>query len=153
MKASKESFISSTFWTERIGNVAALAALKEMEKSKSWNLISNLGRKIQAQWKTLANKYELEIEVGVIPAIATFSFKSKNALEYKTYLTREFLKKGFLASNLLFVSTEHLNIDLQEYFDILESIFKIISMREKGELMQKLVNDNELCGDTFKRLN
>ena len=153
MKASKESFISSTFWTERIGNVAALAALKEMEKSKSWNLISNLGRKIQAQWKTLANKYELEIEIGVIPAIATFSFKSKNALEYKTYLTREFLKKGYLASNLLFVSTEHLNIDLQEYFDILESIFKIISMREKGELTQKLVNDNELCGDTFKRLN
>ena len=34
MEASKKSFISSTFWTERIGPAAALQTLESMEKLK-----------------------------------------------------------------------------------------------------------------------
>ena len=35
MKEAQSSFISSTFWTERIGPAAALATLKTMEEEKS----------------------------------------------------------------------------------------------------------------------
>ena len=43
MQSSKNSFISSTFWSERVGYVAALETLKQMEKTKSWKTISRLG--------------------------------------------------------------------------------------------------------------
>ena len=44
MDASKKSFISSTFWSERAGYAAALETLNQMEKIKSWNKISILGK-------------------------------------------------------------------------------------------------------------
>ncbi len=153
MKSAKETFISSTFWTERIGNVAALATLKEMRRLKSWDRITKLGKQIQANWINLASKSGVEIKTGVIPAIASFTFESERALEYKTFLTREFLKKGFLASNLLFISTEHEKLDLSYYFKTLEEIFQKIHLRESGKLKESLIEANEICGETFKRLN
>ena len=44
MEHSNSSFISSTFWTERVGPTAALETLKIMEKIKSWEIISKLGK-------------------------------------------------------------------------------------------------------------
>ena len=124
-----------------------------MKRLNSWDLITSLGEDIQNKWKLTAEEYGLNISVGVLPAIASFKFNYKNNLEYKTYLTREFLKRNYLASNLLFVSTEHLNIDLSEYFEILKNVFEKVSMRESGLIKEKLVPDSELCGETFKRLN
>ena len=46
MKQAKGSFISSTFWSERIGYVAANETLKLMQK-KSQNLIKKNGSYIQ----------------------------------------------------------------------------------------------------------
>ena len=153
MDAVQKTFISSTFWTERIGNLAGLATLKEMKRLNSWNLITCLGEEIQNKWKLTAEEYGINISVGVIPAIASFKFNYENNLEYKTFLTREFLKRNYLASNLLFVSTEHTKLDLSEYFEILKKIFETISLRESGVIKEKLIPDNELCGETFKRLN
>ena len=56
MDEGKKSFISSTFWTDRLGPTAGLATLKEMEKIKSWKIISNLGKKIKKEWLKIAKK-------------------------------------------------------------------------------------------------
>ena len=47
MDYAQDTFMSSTFWTERIGSVAALETLNEMEKIKSWEIITKKGEKIQ----------------------------------------------------------------------------------------------------------
>ena len=65
MEAAQTSFISSTFWTERIGPTAALATLKVMEDIKSWEIITSIGKKIQEGWKSLALNNGLEIDVAV----------------------------------------------------------------------------------------
>ncbi|WP_320664852.1 aminotransferase class III-fold pyridoxal phosphate-dependent enzyme [Prochlorococcus sp. MIT 1223] len=153
MKSAKDSFISSTFWTERIGYVAALETLREMERIKSWERITELGTSVQRRWESLAKRNKVKIEVGVLPPIATFNFISKNAIEYKTYMTREFLKIGYLASNLFFVSTAHMSLDFNEYFEKIDEIFKAIYAREVGEIKEPLVPENELCGSSFQRLN
>ena len=43
MQQAQSSFISSTFWTERIGPSAALATLEIMSREKSWETVTNLG--------------------------------------------------------------------------------------------------------------
>ena len=43
MKFTQETFISSTFWTERIGPTAALKTLEVMERTKSWKFITEHG--------------------------------------------------------------------------------------------------------------
>ena len=52
MKKSSVSFISSTFWSERIGPTAALKTLEIMEKEKSWITISKKGLSIKSKIKS-----------------------------------------------------------------------------------------------------
>ncbi len=44
MEATQSTFISSTFWTERIGPTAALKTLEVMEREKSWEQITSTGK-------------------------------------------------------------------------------------------------------------
>jgi hypothetical protein len=52
-----------------------------------------------------------------------FDFVNKNNLYYKTYISQEFLKKNFLASNSIYLCVNHNKNLINRYFDILDSIF------------------------------
>ena len=54
MKNSQKTFISSTFWTEKIGPAAAIATLKTMKKMKSWKIIDDKGKFIINIWNELS---------------------------------------------------------------------------------------------------
>ena len=63
------------------------------------------------------------------------------------------LKKGFLASNLIFVCTEHKPEIIEKYFTELEPIFSKIKKCETGELNILDLLDGPICHSSFKRLN
>jgi glutamate-1-semialdehyde 2,1-aminomutase len=153
MDCAQNSFISSTFWTERTGPVAALETLKQMEKIKSWEIITNKGLKIQKTWAEIANRNNLEIQVLGIPALSTFSIKSKEWIKYKTFITQEMLKKKYLATNALFVSIKHDDATLENYFDILDGIFNKISKFENKSLSVDKFIEGPVCQTGFQRLN
>ena len=153
MEAAQSTFISSTFWTERIGPTAALATLKVMEREQSWNKITDTGKKMQKGWLALAEKNDLDITVSGIPAMTSYSFNSRNALEYKTLITQEMLKKGFLASTIFYACTEHTDEHLSNYFDELDKIYKTISKCESEKLNINTLLDGPVCHSGFKRLN
>ncbi len=94
MEAAQTTFISSTFWTERIGPTAALATLKVMECIKSWETITKTGLTIRQGWQQLADKHDLKIDHWGLPALTGFSFQGPNALAYKTLITQEMLAKA-----------------------------------------------------------
>ena len=133
MEAAQTSFISSTFWTERIGPSAALKTLEVMEKVKSWKTITSKGLKMQKGWRNLANTHKLSISISGLPSISSYSFNSKDAQAYKTFITQEMLKKGFLASTNFYACTEHKNKYIEDYFDALDSIYSTISKCEFGD--------------------
>ena len=153
MEAAQSTFISSTFWTERIGPTAALATLKVMEREQSWNKITCTGKNMQEGWLALAKKNNLDITVSGIPAMTSYSFNSRNALEYKTFITQEMLKKGFLASTIFYACTEHTDEHLSNYFDELDKIYKTISECESEKLNINTLLDGPVCHSGFKRLN
>jgi glutamate-1-semialdehyde 2,1-aminomutase len=153
MEAAQSTFISSTFWTERIGPTAALATLKIMEREQSWHKITDTGKKMQKGWLALAKKNDLDITVSGIPAMTSYSFNSRNALEYKTLITQEMLKKGFLASTIFYACTEHTDEHLSNYFDELDKIYKTISKCESEKLNINTLLDGPVCHSGFKRLN
>ena len=138
MEQSQKSFISSTFWTERVGSTAALETLEIMDKTKSWKEITSTGKKIKKIWKRLSILHNLDLKIQGIDAVPNFYFNSKNNLEYKTLITQEMLKKNILASNMIYCALPHKEKILKKYFDILESIFYKISKVEKD---QKNVSD------------
>lgn len=151
MKAAQSTFISSTFWTERIGPTAALKTLEVMEREKSWEKITKIGKKIKKRWLELAKKYELNISCCGLDALPVFTFKSKNALAYKTLISQEMLLNGYLASNTVYITTAHTKSIVDEYFYILNKTFKLIKECEDGRDVKKILND-EICHSSFKKL-
>jgi len=153
MEAAQSTFISSTFWTERIGPTAALVTLDIMEREKSWEIITATGVKMQQGWKALANTHGLDITVLGIPAMTSYGFNYDNGLVYKTYLTQEMLKKGFLASTNFYACTAHTDAHLTSYFEALDGIYKIIAKCEAGEIDVSTLLEGPVCHTGFKRLN
>lgn len=152
MEAAQGSWISSTFWTERIGPTAALAALAEMERTRSWEVITKIGIENKKSWQSLADKYGLKITQWGIPALAGYTFDSPNALAYKTYITQEMLKKGYLAGNSLYPCLAHTPEILRDYFEKLDGVFADIRDFEDGKDVFKAL-EGPVCQSGFKRLN
>lgn len=153
MECAQSTFMSSTFWSERIGPVAALKTLEVMEKTKSWENITSKGEYVAQKWSVMAEKYGLDLNVSGIPAIISFSFNGDNNLKYKTYITQEMLKKGYLAANLLFVSTEHTYETIDNYLFELDLIFQVISQCENEDRKIDDILESSVCHSGFKRLN
>lgn len=152
MEAAQKTFISSTFWTERIGPAAAIASLKVMERIHSWDIITQIGKEIKQRWQTLADKHGVAITQWGIPALAGYTFESKNALAYKTYITQEMLAKGYLAGNSVYACIEHTPEVLDGYFYELDKLFADIREFEDGRDVMKELK-GPVCHSGFKRLN
>ena len=83
MESANKSFISSTFWSERIGFTAALKTIEIMEKNKTWKTIRQIGKKIQDQWKKIADDNKVNMNINGIYSLSSFKFNSKLHQEYK----------------------------------------------------------------------
>ncbi|MBI5437577.1 MAG: aminotransferase class III-fold pyridoxal phosphate-dependent enzyme [Nitrosomonadales bacterium] len=152
MEAAQSTFISSTFWTERIGPTAALKTLEVMERVKSWDTITQTGLSIRQGWQRLADKHGLKIDHWGLPSLTGFTFQSPNALAYKTLVTQEMLAKGYLAGNSVYVCIEHTPEVVAGFFGALEPIFVLIKECEEGRDVMSLLN-GPVCHGGFKRLN
>lgn len=152
MEAAQTTFISSTFWTERIGPTAALKTLDVMEREKSWERITESGTKIKARWQRLADAHNLAITQWGLPALAGFSFASPNNLAYKSLITQEMLGKGYLASNAIYSCIAHTDDIVDAYFDALDPVFGLIRECEDGRDVMTLLK-GPICHSGFKRLN
>lgn len=152
MEAAQSTFISSTFWTERIGSVAGLASLDVMHKTRSWETITATGLQIAEMWKMLAERNGLKISVFGLPALIKFRFEGDNNLMYKTLITQEMLLKGYLAGNAVYVCTEHNQSILDDYAAALDDVFKLLRRCEDGLDPSKLLK-GPVCHTEFRRLN
>ena len=152
MDAAQSTFISSTFWTERISPAAALNSLEVMEQMESWKIITEKGKNISSRWKLLGEKYDLPLVTWGLPALSGFTITGEESLAYKTYITQEMLKQGMLASNCVYVCTEHSSEVVDRYFEFLDPMFATIKeCGDGGEIMQLL--ESPVCHGSFKRLN
>lgn len=152
MEAAQSTFISSTFWTERIGPTAALKTLEVMERERSWEYITRTGEYIAAKWQALADRHALPIEISGLPAMIGFTLPLPDMLKYKTLITQEMLKKGYLAGTSVYVCTEHSLSMIDRYIAELDVVFAQIKSCQTGKAIDSLL-DGPVCHAGFKRLN
>ena len=153
MEAAQKTFISSTFWTERIGPAAALKTLEVMRELKPWDYITEMGTYVIENWKRLSETHQLKINTFGIPSLAGFAFQSEDALKYKTLITQEMLKRGYLASTLLYSSMAHTKEIINVYLNELDDLFNTIRKCESKELVIDDLLEGPVCHGGFKRLN
>jgi glutamate-1-semialdehyde 2,1-aminomutase len=152
MQAAQTSFISSTFWTERIGPTAALATLSQMEQVRSWEKITEIGNKVRSGWKLLAERYQLGIKISGLPSLSAFTFESALHQEYRTLISQEMLANGFLAGTTFYASVSHDDDVIGTYFVKLENIFeKLAELKNPSELHSLL--KGPVSHNGFRRIN
>ncbi len=152
MEAAQVSFISSTYWTERIGQAAALATLKKYEEVRADGHLDKLGTLVQRGWEKAAEAAGIKVHAGGIKALSHFEFKYDNPLVYKTYFTQEMLAEGFLASTAFYASYAHKEEDAARYLEACGRVFaKIKGILDGGRDIAECVN-GPVCHGGFHRL-
>jgi len=141
MQAAQDTFISSTFWTERIGPTAALATLAVMEEEDAPARIHEIGLSVQAMWTEIGRSVGLTVLPVGVPSLSTFSIENFDSLITKTFITQEMLKKGFIAGNSLYSSIAHDNLILEHYASELVKVFSKISDLNSSEGVLGLLED------------
>ena len=128
MNKAENTFISSTFWGERVGYTAALSSIQEFKRLKIFTKIQNNGKYIKSIWLDLAKKYNVPINVMGSDAIPSFEFY-RNHAQNKTYLTQQMLKNKILATNMIYVTIFHNKENIKKYIQVLDQIFFDLSKK------------------------
>ena len=146
-----KTFVSSSFWTEKVGPSCALAFIKKHKRLKIVKKLDKIGLKIKKIWRDAAKKNDLEISIQGINPLATFKLKTKDWPSTITFFNQEMLKKKILASDRCYANLMHDTKSLNIYKKACNLIFKKIAFYEKkGALKNMLEGPVKQMG--FKRL-
>ena len=151
MQAAQKTFISSTYWTERIGPTAALAMIKKHKAKNVAEHLKRLGDQVQKGWLKLADKHGLSLHAGGLKPISHFTFEMEDAQAVKAYFIQLMLGQGYLASNLFYASYAHTDVHVKSYLEATDRAFAEIARSvEQGDISKKLKGKPSSVG--FKRL-
>lgn len=108
MEAVGQTFISSTYWTERIGPVAALATIAKLAEHDVPAHLAAMGDRMRTGWERLAGQHDLRIATRGIPQLPSFAFQyGDEAAAIRTLYTQCMLDAGFLAGPAFYPSFAH----------------------------------------------
>lgn len=153
MEAAQETFISSTFWTERVALAAALQSIECYQKYKVHEVQEKVGARIKKGWLGIAERTGVDILVSGILPLIHFGFQYEDPLAYKTYFTQRMLENGYLAATGLYASLAHTDDIINGYLETCEKVFREIAeiRSRKKDIVDHL--KGPICHAGFERLN
>ena len=134
MQAAQSTFISSTFWTERIGPTAALAALQAMREDDAPHRIDSIGQRVQEIWRSVASSVGVSLQIGGLPALSTYAVEGRDSAAVKSFVVDRMLSRGFLSSTAVYASTAHSDEILDRYTDALEGTWSELAQVSDEEI-------------------
>lgn len=153
MLAAQDTFISSTFWTERVALAASISAIRYFREHKVEEHLIQAGKVVQQGWRTLSEAYNVKIHVGGIFPMSHFDFAYEDALVLKTYFTQEMLAEGYLAGTAFYASLAHTPDIVEGYLAACGRVFeKIAELRVFGAEIKRRLK-GPVCHVGFQRLN
>ncbi|MCP4652343.1 MAG: aminotransferase class III-fold pyridoxal phosphate-dependent enzyme [Candidatus Omnitrophica bacterium] len=151
MNSLQSTFVSSTYWTERIGPAAALATIRKIKEKNVPAHLEKIGKRVQKGWRNLAKKNNLKIRVFGIYPLGHFSFEYEDSLILKTLFIQEMLRQQVLATTAFYVSYAHKNKDINLYLAACDQAFGTIAEAIKSGDPEKYLK-YPVCHSGFKRL-
>jgi glutamate-1-semialdehyde 2,1-aminomutase len=123
MSAVQDTFISSTYWTERIGPAAALATIEKYRRCDVPAHLTRTGREVQDLWTRCGEEADLPLSVEGIPPLSHFGFTNGEALLLQTLFTQMMLGRGFLAGKTFYASYAHADSHIEAYSEAVSEVF------------------------------
>lgn len=152
MNSAQKTFISSTYWTERIGPVAALATIEKHQRLDVPAHLQAIGEAVRTGWLAAAQRHGLGLDTGGLSPMGHFTFTQPEHPAMKALFIQEMLAEGFLASNLFYAMYAHSPEDVAAYLAAVDRTFaKLAEALAAGDLHGRL--QGRPAGAGFKRLN
>lgn len=151
MEAAQDTFISSTYWTERIGPVAALATIQKFcEKNVHEHLI-RIGTLVQDGWKQAAHNAGLHIHVSGMKPLSHFDIVCDHPKAAQTLFTQLMLDRNYLAMSSVYATYAHNEQHIADYLAAATDVFGLIAEAiAHGTVLQQLTGPVAHAG--FHRL-
>lgn len=151
MQSAQEAFITSTNWTERVGNVAALAMINKFVKNDVSKHLVKIADMVWQGWEELAKKHDLKIHIGGFKPMIHFSFEQNHSTNI-AYFTQEMLKKGFLASGGFYSMYAHKEEHVKKYLNAVDEVFADLSVLIKNNKVGEKL-EGQVVQEGFGRIN
>lgn len=107
MDAYQKTFVSSTYWTDRIGPAAAIAAIKKMRRMNIPKALNEIGLQVKDIWQEASWAAGIPIKISGINPLGHFEFGGDNALALKSLFIKLMMDKGILATNAFYAAFSH----------------------------------------------
>lgn len=151
MEHAQNTFISSTFWTERIGPTAALATIKKMEDHDVPNHLIKYGNLIREGWKKLGTQHGLDILISGIPPLLHLTFNVNDRLAVQTLYAQEMLKRGFLLGSAVYATHAYTEGIINSFIEQSDSVFGMMKTLIANSTVKNSLHGNVIHAG-FKRL-
>jgi glutamate-1-semialdehyde aminotransferase len=152
MNAAQRTFISSTYWTDKIGPVAALATLRKHKQKDVGAHLTRIGNLVQDGWHRLGKKHDINISVFGIPPLGHWSINANDDSQlFHTASVEKMLERGFLTSKAFYATYAHTNEHVESYLVALDETFdELVPALKEGRLSE--VYQGPVAHGGFKRL-
>jgi glutamate-1-semialdehyde aminotransferase/spore coat polysaccharide biosynthesis protein SpsF (cytidylyltransferase family) len=127
MQAAQNTFISSTYWTERLGPVAALATIRKHRACNVGTHLTRIGNMVQTGWRDAAAAAALGVNVSGIAPLGHLSFANDEGGSIRTLFTQMMLERGFLATGAFYATYAHQDHHVDAYLDATAEVFSRIA--------------------------
>ena len=151
MTAAQDTFISSTFWTERVGYVAALATMEKFLKYNVHEHLIEMGNKVNASWISASKNSNIDISIDGLEPLTHINFNVAQPSIIQTLYTQEMLKKKFLVGANVYSSFAYDQRVIDKFSDAVHEVFSTLSKALKSEKAIDFL-DSEEKHSGFKRL-
>tara|TARA_X000001036_G_scaffold423068_1_gene446631 strand:+ start:353 stop:1663 length:1311 start_codon:yes stop_codon:yes gene_type:complete len=152
MDACQKTFISSTYWTDRIGPTAAIATIDKFIANNVHETLIETGKKMQNIWMEASSDSGVDISVTGMYPMSYFVFKEDKNLEKMTFFIQQMLNKGILASNRFYANYCHNDVHLEIYKKSAQEIFALINRFSNSDNLNKEII-GEPMNPGFHRFN
>ena len=151
MEAASSTFISSTFWTERIGPAAALETIARMEKLDAQSQVTNIGQQAREVWLDVAGRHGLDVSFSGLESLTNVSIFNIDSILLKTVLTEGFLARGLLAGTALYAALPHREFVKDTFATALDSVLTEVSLHHHRGTLNELASDG-LVSQPFTKI-
>jgi len=152
MEAAQNSFISSTYWTDRIGPAAALANIQKFKKNNVPEKLIHIGEGVKSIWRKISDEFAVPIQIAGISSLGSWQCQTENEDILHTLIAEKMLEKQFLTARTFSANYSHSDEDVSRYGEALHEVFAELSPYIKDKSLASIF-EGEVIHRGFQRLN
>ncbi len=137
MEHAQRSFVSSTYWTERIGPTAALATLRKHRERNVGEHLVKVGTAVQEGWRRAAAEAGVEVAIHGIAPLSHLRFTEQPQPSI-TLFTQLMLDRDFLAGGSFYPSFAHSAEHVEAYLAAVREVFAAVAQAQKADVEEAL---------------